>query len=172
MQIDRFEDVAGRPWSSLWPEGERERVARGVETALAGGSDRFEAFCPTGHGEPRWWDVSVAPIHNAGGGVERIVSISRDITARVEHERRMAEHEARLLALTEAQAAALAERDGLLEEKRLLMHEVDHRVKNSLAMINSLLRIQGRSVQDANAREALELASMRVRTIASVHERL
>ena len=172
MEIDSFDLVNGAKWSNLWPEDGQARIAQSVDAALEGRTDRFEAYCPTAKGDPRWWDVSVAPILGPDGRPERIVSISRDITERVERERAMAAHEQAMQDLALRQAHTLEEKEELLREKELLMQEVDHRVKNSLAMINALLSMQGRRVTDERAREALLRASTRVQTIAAIHERL
>ena len=42
---------------------------------------RFEAFCPTAKGSPRWWDVSVTPIRSDSTELFAILSVSRDVTA-------------------------------------------------------------------------------------------
>ena len=57
-------------------------------------------------------------------------------------------------------------------EKDLLIREVNHRVKNSLQLVTSLLAIQRRQTADPAARRDLEEASGRVKAIARVHERL
>ena len=147
-------------------------MADSVVAAAEGRPTRFEAFCPTAKGSPRWWDVSVSPVLGANGQPERILSISRDVSERAERERQIATHERELQDLALAQARTLEEKERLLAEKTLLMQEVDHRVKNSLAMITSLLSVQGRMVRNEAAQEALRRASLRVQTIASVHERL
>ncbi len=56
--------------------------------------------------------------------------------------------------------------------QRMLMSEIDHRVKNSLAVTRSLLEMQARASDDAFVREQLEEAAARVSTIALVHDRL
>ena len=68
MGIDDFALVAGKNWWELWPE----RVAatdprRRSPSARRRQHSRFEAFCPTAKGEPRWWDVSVAPLRDEHG---------------------------------------------------------------------------------------------------------
>lgn len=55
---------------------------------------------------------------------------------------------------------------------RALLHEVDHRVKNNLQLISSLILLQARRVQDPAAREALRGVLERVNAIAVVHRRL
>ena len=172
MEVDNFDVLAGASWETFWPEDHKVVVAQSVAAAAEGRATRFEAYCPTAKGTPRWWDVSVAPVMGPSGRPERIVSISRDITERVERERRLERHEDELKSLALRQAKTLEDKEKLLGEKTLLMQEVDHRVKNSLAMITSMLHVQGRMVGNDEAREALARASARVQTIASVHERL
>jgi len=59
-----------------------------------------------------------------------------------------------------------------LKEKELLLREVHHRVKNNLAMISSLLNIQGRYLKDKEASEAIRQSRKRIHTIALLHEKL
>lgn len=59
-----------------------------------------------------------------------------------------------------------------LEQQQMLLHEVNHRVKNSLQLVSSLLRLQARRLPDAAARLQLEDATTRISTIAHIHERL
>ena len=76
-------------------------------------------------------------------------------------------------------ASAAIERDrhnaaqvALLREKDILMQEVHHRVKNSLQLVQTMLYLQARSVQDEGERSRLNDAAARIMSIASVHERL
>ena len=61
--------------------------------------------------------------------------------------------------------AALARQDALLRE-------VDHRVKNNLQLISSLMLLQSRRLEDEAARQALKTMLERVNAVASVHRRL
>lgn len=81
MGIDDFTQVAGKAWWDLWPEDARPLIKDAVAKAQAGDNSRFQAFCPTAKGEPRWWDVSVAPLRDPSGALQGLVSVSRDITA-------------------------------------------------------------------------------------------
>ena len=77
--------VVGRSWTALWPEVEAAKVGRAVAEARSGRTARFKAFRPTAQGAPRWWDVVVAPVLGAAGEPPtRLVSVSRDVTERVE----------------------------------------------------------------------------------------
>lgn len=98
-------------------------------------------------GHTRWYVATITPMV---GKSNRVFVASLDIT-----ERKAAE-------------------DGLasaLEAKDALLFEVNHRVKNSLAIINSLLMLQERSASPELV-SCLREARGRVQTVARVHERL
>ncbi len=60
----------------------------------------------------------------------------------------------------------------LLEQKTALLHEVSHRVSNSLQLIGSLISIQAARISDPGARDALLQARERVQAVMLVHRRL
>lgn len=82
MEIDDFAVVEGCFWDTLWPEDSRGLVNGAVAEAKNGKLSRFEAFCPTGKGTPKWWEVTVSPIWDGNGAVAGILSSSRDVTDR------------------------------------------------------------------------------------------
>ena len=59
-----------------------------------------------------------------------------------------------------------------VQEKELLLKEVNHRVKNSLQIVSSILNLQLPDVAGTQAADAIRNAAARVRAIAAVHERL
>jgi two-component sensor histidine kinase len=59
-----------------------------------------------------------------------------------------------------------------LEAKTVLLHEVDHRVKNNLQLIASLLQLQARRTPDEATRAAVRGILERVNAIGAVHRRL
>lgn len=82
MEVDDFGSIAGCSWAEMWPGDAQAYVSKAITQAKLGRTVRFEAFCPTAKGTPRWWDVSVSPILAVNGDVEAILSSSRDITQR------------------------------------------------------------------------------------------
>ena len=66
----------------------------------------------------------------------------------------------------------LRRRDRLLLSKDATIREIHHRVKNNLQTISSLLRLQGRRLESAEAKAAVAESVRRIRTIALVHETL
>jgi two-component sensor histidine kinase len=59
-----------------------------------------------------------------------------------------------------------------LERHKFLLKEMNHRVKNSLAIVVSMLRLQASEVDDADLTAHLDEASHRVAAIARAHEQL
>jgi two-component sensor histidine kinase len=59
-----------------------------------------------------------------------------------------------------------------LARKDALLHEIDHRVKNNLQLIASLILLQSRRATDEAARGALKTVLDRVTAVATVHRRL
>ena len=65
-----------------------------------------------------------------------------------------------------------AELEEALEVKAALLLEVNHRVKNSLQLVASILSIGSRTEPEPAVREKLNAAAERVRAVASVHAQL
>ena len=59
-----------------------------------------------------------------------------------------------------------------VDEKEMLLKEVHHRVKNNLQTVSSLLRMQGRSIEDARTLSQIRSSQNRVVCMAMVHEML
>ena len=71
----------------------------------------------------------------------------------------------------EAEEAQRAIREAK-DRAELLLHEVNHRVANSLALVASLARLQANAVTDASARSALQEMQARIMAVAGIHRRL
>ncbi|MFC4170761.1 histidine kinase dimerization/phosphoacceptor domain -containing protein [Microvirga sp. GCM10011540] len=82
-----------------------------------------------------------------------------------------------LRALSEARARAEQQRTQealhrLLEERTALLHELDHRVKNNLQLLLSLLGIDIRQTRNREVREALGYMKQRLQALAAAHRDL
>lgn len=73
-------------------------------------------------------------------------------------------------AIHERSRAAELERD--LANRRLLLREVHHRIKNDLSIVGSLLSLQRRSSTEQAVEEALSEAEHRVTLVSEVYEQL
>jgi len=87
LEVDDFEYFAGRQWVDFWDGDENELAYQAVQSAAKGKPSRFEGFCKTAKGTDKYWDVSVAPVFDAEGKPNRLISTSRDLTERREGER-------------------------------------------------------------------------------------
>jgi two-component sensor histidine kinase len=59
-----------------------------------------------------------------------------------------------------------------LLSKDAIIKEINHRVKNNLQMVTSVLRLQSRRASDSGVREALRDAQARIGVIAAIHDSL
>ncbi|MEX0685666.1 MAG: PAS domain S-box protein [Balneolales bacterium] len=84
-------------------------------------------------------------------GQKVFVVIAMDITERV---------------LTEAQINAS------LKEKEVLLGEIHHRVKNNLAIVSSLLKLQSVTINDEKVKNIIKESEGRIQAMAMIHELL
>jgi two-component sensor histidine kinase len=66
----------------------------------------------------------------------------------------------------------LRRRDKMLMSANATIKEIHHRVKNNLQTVSSLLRIQGRRLENPEAKAAIDESVRRIQSIASIHELL
>ena len=105
----------------------------------------------------------------ASGELQFYFASQMDITDRVEVQLFLTEQRE---VLEREVARRTKDLQDALAAKTLLIHEVDHRVKNNLQMIASLLAMQSRGVKDPVASDILKGALQRVEAIGTVHRRL
>ena len=119
MEVSDFNAIKGCPWPDLWRDEGSADARRALQAAKGGGIGKFRAKADTMAGNTRWWDVVVTPILGADGRPEKLLSVSRDITELVQTNLQLRETEART---------------------KLLSEELQHRIKNTLAMVQALVR--------------------------------
>ena len=59
-----------------------------------------------------------------------------------------------------------------LNENKLLVKEIHHRVKNNFQMVSSLLDLQTRDIEDAKAKELAKEGQNRIKSMALIHQKL
>ena len=101
------------------------------------------------------------------------------ISVYTREQRRFSHDEVELLAAFANDAALVIDKARLYEEmerqsttKSLLLQELNHRVKNNLQMMASLMRLQLRRVRASEVQETLALAQSRIESLGAVHDLL
>ena len=122
MEIDDFGAVEGACWPDFWKGGEHAMAVAAVAEAKRGGTGRFQGFATTFKGSPRWWDVIVTAMAGSDGQPERLLSISRDITANKKAEVQLRELND---TLEQQVAERTAERDRMWDTSPYLMLVID-----------------------------------------------
>jgi two-component system cell cycle sensor histidine kinase/response regulator CckA len=80
LEIEDPENYLGRSWLEFWRGADREQAEQAFQAATQSGLGKFQGYCPTLSGKPKWWDVLLTPILNTAWEPERLVAICRDIT--------------------------------------------------------------------------------------------
>ncbi|MDF5717077.1 MAG: ATP-binding protein [Rhizonema sp. NSF051] len=80
LEIEDPALILNSDWTHFWQGEDDEQAQAVIAAARMGDVGRFQGYCPTVKGKPKWWDVIVTPIRDASGQVVQLLSISRDIT--------------------------------------------------------------------------------------------
>jgi two-component sensor histidine kinase len=89
-----------------------------------------------------------------------------------EHDLAFLQGAANLLGMALERAQQQKSLNAALARQRVLLREMDHRIKNNLALVASVLNLQAREADDPRLTQHLDDAASRVRTIARAHDRL
>ncbi|WP_336488214.1 sensor histidine kinase [Methylobacterium nigriterrae] len=141
--VANFAELIGRPWIGFWScEESRASIAKALDAARAGRPSRFQAVLETGPARATvtWWDIAVTPVDGNDGRPERILAVSRDISELKQNEAR----------------------------QTLLMQELAHRVKNTLAMVQAVATQTLRNAVSLQA--AGEALGARLLALAQAHD--
>ena len=135
---------------AVHPE-DAERVRSGlVKGAAQKRSTAREYRVITAGGDVRWVQSHGSYVRLADGS-ERLIGALYDITQRKRHEE---------------------EREAALRQQQVLLRELNHRIKNNLQMVSSVLHLQAARLKDPEAREQFRRAVDRVQTIGDLHAQL
>ena len=160
LEIDDEAEFSRRSWVEVWSQSV-DLASAALNDAVKGGEGRFQAFCATARGTPKWWDVLVTPIRDDSGSVTRLLSISRDIT-----EQKRADEERNQLLERERQARADAEHATQMKDEFLatLSHELRTPLNSIVGWVGVLKQDQSREtlrkaidVIDRNSRRQAQM---------------
>lgn len=162
-------EAVGVDLRELFPAFRHHSVSSRLETVLRGGPPVVFSYQLHGNLFPRRQASMLPRVRQtmasalpAMGGMLFTVEDRTDVAAKSrEAGRELARREAVEKELRQAVA-----------EKEMLMRELKHRVKNNLAMVQSLIGLESSSLEDGPARERLNDLEARVNSIASLHDSL
>ncbi len=152
-------------------------AVRQYQGAMAEGRDEnLEILQYRKDGRPFRAMLFASPLDDGQGGVLHHFLSYLDITRRYDAEealRLLTEQlEAKVAARTAELERANEALERLVHEREMLLAEVNHRAKNSLAIASSLLGIQGRRHSDPEVRALFEEAQERLMAMSRVHDLL
>jgi two-component sensor histidine kinase len=139
MEVDDFVLLKGCPWPAFWAGEGNTQATAALDAARAGKSARFRGPADTAKGSPRYWDVQVSPIFGPDGRPSHLLSISKDITDEWE----------------------------ITQRERFLTEELEHRAKNTFAMVISIANQTFRGEAHASP---LQAHNARILALAKAHD--
>jgi PAS domain S-box-containing protein len=144
-------------WLSRLHPDDRAEAERALHQAVAGGAAEYQAeyrIIRPSDGALRWISAKAEIERDAAGRAIRLFGAHIDITDRKHAE---AERESLLAALSAERAL-----------QTLLIHELNHRVKNTLATVQSIVRQTLRNAPDLGA--ARHMVDVRLVALARAHD--
>lgn len=151
------------------PETDPEAVGRVREAIKAGHAIDVDLLNYRKDGSTFWNALYLSPVRDKEGVIRFFFASQLNVSDRVEAQNII--HDQKMLVEREVERRT-ADLRAALEAKTILLHEVDHRVKNNLTMIGSLLRLQVRTIDDPAIASKLDSMLERVDALAVVHRQL
>lgn len=172
------DEVIGRNCRFLQgPDTDPACVAE-MRQAIAGERDEFrgDILNYRKDGSTFWNALFMCPVRDETGALVFFFASQHDVTDKKAREETVRERADELeTAVTSRTGELQRSIEQVLAEARaktVLLHEVDHRVKNNLQMIGALIAMQAKRTADPAAAAALRSVLSRVEAVATVHRRL
>ncbi|TNC13509.1 PAS domain-containing protein [Methylobacterium terricola] len=164
------DEVVGRNCRFLQgPDTDPAAVARVREAVALGEPLQIDILNYRKDGHPFWNSMTLTPVRDEDGTLRSYFAVLTDVTRARQAERALAREKDGLAQDIEARNRAL---QSALDQQTALLHEVDHRVKNNLQVISSLVLLKARRARDAACRDVLRSMADRIGALATVHRLL
>jgi PAS domain S-box-containing protein len=164
------EELVGRNCRLLQgPDTDKATVARIREAVGAGRDVAVDIMNYRKDGSTFWNVLFISPVRDDEGRIVYFFASQVDFTDVKSREADLAaaRHQAE-----EEVAKNTADLQAALEAKTLLVHEVDHRVKNNLLTMASIVKLQARTTRDESRRGTLMAVLNRVEALSTVQRKL
>lgn len=120
-------------------------------------------------GSTFWNALYISPVSDEEGKLLYYFASQLDVTDRKRQEKELNHQRDRFESAVKERTRELEQ---ALEAQTMLLHEVDHRVKNNLQLVSSLILMQGREIADPAIRESLRSMQERIEALGTVHHLL
>lgn len=118
---------------------------------------------------PFWNALVISPVRDEAGQLLYFFASQYDVTDKKRNEFELI----RTRDLLEQKVARRThDLQAALDQKTLLLHEVDHRVKNNLQVVASLVLLKARRIKDKGAQRVLDNMAERISALSTVHRLL
>ena len=170
------EEIQGKNCRFLQgPETDRNDVTR-IREAIENRTDiGVDLLNYRKDGTKFWNALYISPVSNEAGELQYFFASQLDVTDRKQYELRIVEEKDRFEKAVSDRTADLREANDQLKSalsiKDELLHEVDHRVKNNMQIISSLISMQLRTIDDDKIKASLQTTLGRVEAMSTVHRR-
>ncbi len=149
------EELYRDPWAfgEAIHDDDRDRVLQEKETIIENdfsGDTGIEYRIVTPDGTTKWIQDVMFPVRE-DGEIITVVGYCKEITEKKRAQENLKQS---------------------LREKKTLLEEIHHRVKNNLQIVTSLLSIQSREIQSQTAQAAFDKSIKRINAMALIHEKL
>ncbi|WP_296745053.1 histidine kinase dimerization/phosphoacceptor domain -containing protein [Mesorhizobium sp.] len=164
------EEVMGKNCRFLQGHGTDPATVAEVRAAVAEGNDvSIDILNYRKDGSSFWNALYISPVYNDKGDLLFFFASQLDVSDRKLSEQQIAADKERV---EQAVKERTGELQAALETQTALLHEVDHRVKNNLQMISSLILMQSRTIQDEGVKQSLTTMLERIEALSTMHRRL
>lgn len=141
--------IKGQPWNRLTAIAAAEDDSRKLSEAISGGDDYVGVFETVQNGETVVVDAwSNVILGDDGAPMFRLVALA---------------------AVASRDRPELDEVQARVQEKDVLLRELQHRVKNNLQMITALIRLETRNLGDVDAGKRFDRLAGRVNSLALLY---
>ena len=159
MQITNLPEYINFPYVEFFQGQDLQAAREALDQARQGETSIFRGYCPTAEGIPKWWEVIVAPIFDNNGQVERLLSVSRDITVQKHVEEELAKQREHLEAVVAERTAALQYTNEELRQARREWEEIFQAIGHPTMILDAEHRIieANRATLAALGKDAAEI---------------